>query len=75
MLSSNLLLVMAAVHGASAAIIPRAPVKIVQSNDDGWGVANLRRLFDVLNTSGFSVRAPSSLYTTFFSFSFSNRAR
>ena len=63
MLSSILLLAVTAVHGASAAIIPRAPLKIVQGNDDGWGVANIRRLFDVLNTSGFSVRPPSSLYT------------
>jgi hypothetical protein len=71
MLPPTLLLVVAAVHGASAAIIPRAPggVKIVQSNDDGWGVANLRSLFNVLNASGFSVRPPSSsLYTVYFSF-------
>ena len=69
MLSSlNLLLAIAAVHGASAAIIPRAPIKIVQSNDDGWGVANIRRLFDVLNASGFSVRPPSFLYAAYFSF-------
>ena len=56
MLASTFLLAIAAVHGASAAIIPRAPIKVVQGNDDGWAVANIRRLFDVLNASGFSVR-------------------
>ena len=56
MLASTFLLAIAAVHGASAAIIPRAPIKVVQGNDDGWAVANIRRLFDVLNTNGFSVR-------------------
>jgi hypothetical protein len=59
MLPTTFLLAIAAVHGTFAAIIPRAPIKIVQGNDDGWGVANLHRLFDVLNASGFSVRPPS----------------
>ena len=56
MLSSIFLVAISIVHGASAAIIPRAPIKIVQGNDDGWAVANIRRLFDVLNATGFSVR-------------------
>src|SRR5260370_41276692 len=63
MLASIFLLAIAAVHGASAALIPRAAITVVQGNDDGWAVANIRRLFDLLNANGFSVRSPStSLY-------------
>ena len=62
MLASAFLLVIASVHGASAALIPRAPITVVQGNDDGWAVANIRRLFDVLNASGFSVCYFPSLY-------------
>jgi hypothetical protein len=64
MLASSFLFTMAAGHGAFAAIIPRAPINVVQGNDDGWAVANIRRLFDILNASGFSVRSsPTSQHT------------
>ena len=48
-----------------------AQIKILQSNDDGWAVANIRALNTALNEAGFNVRiCPSPLYHFFFAFLF-----
>ena len=45
-----------------------AQIKILQSNDDGWAVANIRALNTALNEAEFNVRIYPSPRSLFFCF-------
>jgi hypothetical protein len=40
---------------ARGSVVPRAPVRVVQGNDDGWAEANIRSFYSALKTAGYDV--------------------
>ena len=53
---------------ARGSVLPRAPVRVVQGNDDGWAEANVRSFYSALKAAGYDVRLytlASSAWLTF----------
>jgi len=46
---------------AGASVLPRAPVRVVQGNDDGWAEANIRSFYSALKAAGYDtlISAPA----------------
>lgn len=49
--------VMATLFAFGPTIRSETAIRIVQTNDDGWAVANIRAQFDALTKAGYDVRA------------------
>lgn len=53
-MSSALLLLVFAL-GTNSLVVKRESVTIIQGNDDGWGAAYIRALYQTLQDSGYTV--------------------